>query len=342
MSDELRLQLLFHKYLRRNCSAEEVGEFLHLLQKADAESALDDEMRAVWEEIRTNPHNDSVDWNRMYATIRQAELSPDNFSRRPRLIRRWISGGIAASVLLLGSYLVMNTSRHEAIRSQKDLAEIGTSKKVMKTPNDRQTIHLPDGSTAILNSNSKLNYPSSFTNNRRDVYLTGEGFFDIQHNPRQPFFVHIGKISIKVLGTAFNIRTSSTGDDVEVTVTRGKVQVLKENKSVGFVTASQQLSYNLVNAAVTTRTVDTLPVIAWKPEEIFFNDLTLAEAALKLEKRFGMEVEFANPAIRNCRFTATFSEDDLAEEIMTVICAVTKTDFSTDNTKIIINGKGCE
>jgi transmembrane sensor len=65
---------------------------------------------------------------------------------------------------------------------------------------------LPDGTTVVLNKKSKLSYPVEFTGSTREVFLTGEAFFDVAHNPSKPFKVHTGVFVTKVLGTAFSIK----------------------------------------------------------------------------------------------------------------------------------------
>lgn len=67
----------------------------------------------------------------------------------------------------------------------------------------------------------------------------------------------------------------------------------------------------------------------------------MEEVSKRLEERFAIAIEFDNPAIRHCRVSATFSEDDLPEEILAVVCAVSKSDYTITNKKIIIHGKGC-
>src|SRR6185312_10166531 len=207
--------------------------------------------------------------------------------------------------------------------------------------NKRQTIHLPDGSTAILNADSHLDYPSAFTGRTREIYLSGEAYFDIKHDPSKPFLVHTGKIVTRVLGTAFDIRAYPDDETIKVTVTRGKVQVLKENKSLGLLTANQQISFSKTTEQAIRKTVDSKALVAWKPEEIAFNDISMLDAAKKIEERFNVQVEFANPLIKNCRVTATFSEDDMLDEMLTVVCGVTKSEYTIQNNKIIIDGKGC-
>lgn len=333
-----RLRFLFTKYLQQQCSPAEVEELVFLLQDADADDALTEEMELVWDEIKKDKVQYEVDWNKMYSSVINTEKETDTIINRATATIRWPYFVIAAVFLFLLTMPVYLLTRHspspKITRPDPLTIKVTYKKKV-----EYQTIHLPDGSTVILNKDSKLNYPSAFGNKHRDVYLTGEGFFDIKHMPSRPFLVHTGNITIKVLGTAFNIR--SYVNNVEVTVTRGKVQVLKEDNVLGVLSASQQISFNNQSGNVITKIVDTLPVIAWKPAELFFNDITMQQAAEQMEKRFNVKISFANPAIKNCRVTATFSEDDLPDEILAIICAVSKSDFKVIDGNFIIDGKGC-
>ncbi len=342
MSDAMRLQLLFARYLQRSCSPQEVEELVNLLKQADAEETLSESMQSVWEELKNNSAKEyEVDWSRIYNTVTQAGEYPAFSKSNPKI--RWWKYAMAASIIsiIIFSLYQLTVPDSAGKKTAKETGAVSGRLAEANMVRNKQTIHLPDGSTVILNTGSKLNYPSSFTNNRRDVYLYGEGFFDIRHDPGNPFYVHSGKLSVKVLGTAFNVKTDVGEEKIEVTVTRGKVQVLNKNKSVGIITASEQLSFDGAREVVVTKVVDTIPVIAWKPVEIYFNDITLEEAAQRIEKRFGKPVEFENASAKNCRVTATFSEGDLLEEILTVICAVSKTDYIIETNKIIINGKGC-
>jgi ferric-dicitrate binding protein FerR (iron transport regulator) len=333
-----RLRFLFTKYLQRQCSPGEVEELVFLLQQADAEEALSEEMELLWEEIRKDKVQYEVDWDKMYSSVVNTEKETDTIINRATSKTRWPYFAIAAVFIFLLSLPVYLLTRHSSspkITRQDPVTVKVTYKKKIQ----HQTIHLPDGSTVILNKESKLNYPSAFGTKHRDVYLTGEGFFDIKHMPSRPFLVHTGKITIKVLGTAFNIK--SYVNNVEVTVTRGKVQVLKEDTVLGVLSASQQISFNNQSGNVITKIVDTLPVVAWKPAEIFFNDITMQQAAEQMEERFNIKISFANAAVKNCRVTATFSEDDLPDEILAVICAVSKSDFKVIDGSFVIDGKGC-
>jgi ferric-dicitrate binding protein FerR (iron transport regulator) len=340
MNPSERLKYLFDKYLERQCSPEELEELILALQRDKRPGLLDNRMEALWAVTKEEQKTYPVDWDAVYQSVIHAEDDLPAIGKRRH--GRWIQ--IAAALFLLMTGIVLFRYFHQRTEQPTGPIPAQAVSRVRDNslPGKRQTIHLPDGSTVILNADSRVDYPSAFTGKTREIYLTGEAFFDIRHDPGKPFLVHTGRITTKVLGTAFDIKAYPGDESIRVTVTRGKVQVWKENKSLGLIAANHQISFSKKTEAVAEAVVDTRTVVAWKPQEISFNDISMEEAAKKIEERFGMTVEFANPAVKNCLVTATFSEDDLPEEILLVICGVSKSTFTIQNQKIIIDGKGCK
>ena len=340
MDQSSRLNFLFERYLRRLCSPEELEELIRLLQQDPLPGSLNAQLKDLWEKVKKENVSYPVEWERMYQEVIHTEDKLPAISRNSN--RSWLKIAAAALILFTGTLLyrylsyrpaIIPNTEHETVASIKKDKSAGTAKK--------QTIHLPDGSTVILNAESHLDYPSAFSGKTREIYLSGEAYFDVKHDPAKPFLVHTGKIITRVLGTAFDIRAYPEDESINVTVTRGKVQVLKENKSLGLITANQQISFSKTTEVAVQKTVDSKSLVAWKPEEIAFNDVSMLDAAKKIEERFDVEIAFANPLIKNCRVTATFSADDMLDEMLTVICGVTKSQYTIQNNKIIINGKGC-
>ncbi|HEV3411518.1 MAG TPA: FecR domain-containing protein [Puia sp.] len=175
----------------------------------------------------------------------------------------------------------------------------------------------------------------------REVTLNGEAYFDIVHRPEQPFLVHTGKIVTRVLGTAFNIKAYSTERSIEVTVDHGKVQVLKGGANMGMLSDKQQMRYEVGTESCHSQRVSLRPVMAWKPVEISFDDITMEEAARRIGERFKVGFEFVNPVLKECRVTATFYMEDDLDEIMTVICGVNQSKFRIEGSVVKIDGKGC-
>jgi hypothetical protein len=340
MKNELRLQLLFNKYLQRGCTQEEIEELIALLQQTEADKILNEQMLTLWKQVKEGSVEYPVDWDKMYNRVTHTEdslLLPGQ--RKNSISKFWY--GVAAIIILCISGITIYMNSAKPVNNNKPSIVNTITPKQSPSYDPKQTIHLPDGSTVVLNTGSNLNYPPVFNGINREVYLSGEAYFDIKHNPKQPFLVRTEKITTKVLGTAFDIKAYPGDESIQVTVARGKVQVLKENKSLGFVTENQQITFSKKTEDVTQNTIDIKPIIAWKPLEIFFDDITMQEAAQEIQKRFAMEVTFINPAIENCRITATFSEDDSPDEILTVICGVIKATYTIQNNKITIDGEGC-
>jgi ferric-dicitrate binding protein FerR (iron transport regulator) len=361
MDPSLRLKELFQKYLERDSNPAEVEELVLLLGRADAEEALSGPMLALWEELKMRPVEYPVDWERMYRQVSQVEEDLSTLNRRRGGLLRRMGWHRLGWVAVAGLFLVM------AATAAYWSVNIGTRKGVMvamavadkpvitpvtvagagagsrgEATEKKQVMHLPDGSTILLNKHSTLEYTTAGTSTgAREVTLSGEAYFDIVRRPNQPFLVHTGKLVTRVLGTAFNVKAYPAEDSIEVTVDHGKVQVMKGRTSMGMLTDNQQILYHKGTEGYTAQKVNVLPVIAWKPAEISFDDITMEEAALQIGQRFNVVVSFANPVVKNCRVTATFYQEDELDEIMTVICGVSQSGFAINGNKIVIDGKGC-
>lgn len=208
--------------------------------------------------------------------------------------------------------------------------------------NQQKQITLADGSKVWINSNSQLSYPKQFDGKTREVYLSGEAYFDIQHDADKPFIIHTGKVVTTVLGTAFDIKEDKNKQIVTVTVTRGKVSVANGNKRLGVITPNQQISFNLLDNKSFKTEVDANKAIAWQNPEIHFDDITFADAALQLQQRFHVKVNFTNDKIKECRFTGTALEGETLDKILKAVCTFNNANYKTKaDGSIIIDGPGC-
>jgi ferric-dicitrate binding protein FerR (iron transport regulator) len=208
----------------------------------------------------------------------------------------------------------------------------------------KQLIHLPDGSTVLLNDKSSLKYDqSSFNNKTREVTLTGEAFFDIKRNETKPFIVHTGKVQTKVLGTAFNINARNSSKNIEVTVTRGKVQVGDTEKIYGVITPNQQIKVNKSTLDFEQNNVSAAVVTEWKSNYLILDDINMEEAVALISQKYKVQIVLANEKIKNCRITASFLNEEDLNHVLKVISSVTETEYRYNKTgSVILDGKGCE
>ena len=332
-----RFQFLFDRFLSGTCAPDEVEELIALLRQEGTEGHLDTRLRTLWERSSENPPY-LVDWDRMFSEIQRSDEDlvrlKDYQASRAR--RFWTRTAAAALLCTLGAgaWWMAQHPKSLPVALQTAVARTLAASKV-------HTIHLPDGSTVVLNTESRLDYPTAFTGKTREVYLSGEGYFDIRAVAGQPFLVHTGKLTTRVLGTAFDIKAYPGDGTIDITVTKGKVQVLSEQRDLGTLVANQQIHYVPSTEAVRQLRVDPQPIVAWKPREVFYDNITMDSAARALEQRFGVTVSFKNDALRACRVTATFSPDDGLEDMLTVLCGVTQSTYTVQGKGVTLDGKGC-
>lgn len=291
--------------------------------------------RKLWNQLKGNKTEYPVDWDKMYDAVRNSSHRLPDSSPRKKRLSRW-SGVVAACVLLLlaaGAYF-LHTPAPENGRA-------AYAEQMAPPPGSPRTIHLPDGSTVILFDSSVLDYPTAFYGDTREVSLTGHGYFDIAKDPSKPFIVHTGKLSTRVLGTAFYIRAFPVEDSIEVKVKRGKVQVLNEKRTLGTIKANELIAFSKRTEQHVQHIAERKVQANDEATETHFDNITLAEAALRIEEWFLVDIEFSNEAARDCLITATFSPDDTLEEVLTVVCGVIRASFTMEQNRIVIDGSGC-
>ncbi len=257
----------------------------------------------------------------------------------PKIWQKFNLSWLAAAMLLISIGFGWVSYKNQ--KAQVQLASISATDTKVSSGAEKRVIALPDGSTVILNVGSELTYRKEFNENRT-VILSGEAFFDIQKNPERPFTVHTGKVITKVLGTAFNI--NSNEKNVTVTVERGLVQVGNADQVFAKIKPQQEIQvdtktqhFQLEKKIKTNRTKN------WRNQILVIDELSFEETMVLLETRFDRHITIENPAIKKCRISANFLNDESLEDILTVVCGSRQAAFKTDqkNAITIIGGLSC-
>ena len=319
-----------------------------LLDRYATGNASDEEVERIesWLDENGNPNSE---WQQMdkvhrdiwlagvFQEIRQDITSDDAKVVALRKRNTWRSVAAVAAVFVLFFTLWLEWPALQARLNGVRLTVVTASST------QKKEVVLADGSTVWINSSSQIKYPLKFENAIRELYITGEAYFDIKHDVSRPFIIHTGKVVTTVLGTAFNIKEDKHSHTVVVTVTRGKVSVANGSQSLGTITPNQQITFNTVTDKHVQHSIDAEKVIAWQENYIHFNDVTFAEAAAQLQQRFKVKITFANEKIKNCQFTGAALKQEKLDNILKVICEFNKAAYQTkaDGT-IVIDGPGCK
>ncbi len=150
---------------------------------------------------------------------------------------------------------------------------------------------LPDGSLVKLNSESTLRYPHNFNDSLREVYLEGEAYFEVTHNPEKPFSVISQDVKTTVLGTAFVVSAYQEVNAVCVALASGKVetQILNtKDASITKLIPGEYISYNQKEAR--KGKFDQKELFGWKDGLLFFKNNTFDQVIPKLERWYGVEI----------------------------------------------------
>jgi len=182
----------------------------------------------------------------------------------------------------------------------------------------RSKINLPDGSMVWLNSGSHLKYPVVFKNGSRNVVLTGEAYFEVQSDKKNPFIVDTEKMSVKATGTAFNVEAYATDTIVAVTLVHGKVDVNIDGRKNINLMPNQRISFNNESSRYELTDTDPYKWCAWKDGILAFRDDRLDYVFKKIGLMYNVDIAVTNKEIASQLYRATFQGESL-EEILRLL-----------------------
>lgn len=190
---------------------------------------------------------------------------------------------------------------------------------------EKKNITLADGTLVTLNSVSQLKYPASFKGGVREVYLSGEAFFDVKKDAKRPFIIHTDKIQVKVLGTAFDVKAYKNDDFTETTLIRGKVEIrLNNNDNAPFIlnpnekfvltkadnkSSLTKLTYFSANDA------NSIIETSWIKHELMFKNNDFISISKLFERWYGVKIIFKDEALKSFKFTGKFKEESISDAL---------------------------
>lgn len=202
---------------------------------------------------------------------------------------------------------------------------------------DHKKVTLPDGSTVILNAESSLTYPKNFMDSTRQVTLTGEAFFDIKRDTTQPFIVKTEYLSVKVLGTAFNVKSYPGDENIETTLVSGKVEILRQKAKKTLVLApSQRAVFDKEKSNIKVDSVDSENIIAWKQGKLVFNNTSLKQVISDLNRKYNVEFVIQSEALLHYKYTGTFDNLTL-KEVLELLKISSPIHYKHVNNKVVLD-----
>ena len=366
MSNDQRIGLLISLKLTGEATPEELNELeKHIKDNPELLKRIEDSKK-LWEQLgrRTTglaeesfeKHMNRLN-DKIFATNVVSQTSPD--AQKTSIIRKMAQkkyyriwwGVAAASVLFF--LLLFTTNERGRIKP--------INNTVSTKAGNKASINLPDGSKVWLNRDSKITYVGDFGNKTREVYLSGEAFFDVAKDKTKPFIIHTRTINLKVLGTAFNVRSYDNEKETETALVHGSIEVTLRNRPdqkiflkpgekllVKNIPVDTSLKYkrqrrdedtpiavltNMHYYGTDSSSVET----SWTKNELVFNDEALDKIALNLERWFNVRITITNEGLKKEKYTATVEEDDKLEDFLEALKLTEGFHYSIKDREVIIS-----
>ena len=240
----------------------------------------------------------------------------------------------AVAILLFGFISYFSYQKGEnSLRNA--LAEIG-----VEAPTGSQTrLHLPDGTTVLLNSDSRITYAQDFGVNSREVTLQGEGYFEVAHNQKIPFYVKTEDVQVRVLGTKFNFRDYPEDGEVVVSLIEGKVALKNKIRQEAdlVLMPDEQMVLDKKEKVMKKESMNAQAVLQWAEGCLSFDETPLLEVAKILERSYDVEIEFTEESLKELRFYGNFNRTKQGlNDILNALSATGKVHYMLKGEKIVL------
>jgi ferric-dicitrate binding protein FerR (iron transport regulator) len=362
MIAEDKYNALIVRHLDYDLSNEELNDLLDWLKADEQNFRYYLELKDIWYSGELLYSCEDVAEKALIRFREKYHLNEARRATSTKMIR--IAWQIAATVLIACllslSWHWLNTDKGSATTPDKEFVHFLIPK------GQKGQLTLNDGTRVWLNSNSILRYPTNFGNGSRKIVLDGEAYLEVAKDPAHPFILETSSVTLRVLGTRFNVKCYSKENTVETTLIEGSLEILpghsgvrrmkkvtlKPNEKAIFLKPNNQISVAELDIPEKkenrpSRRIQKSPmsitqiesIISWKDNYLIFRDESFEQIANKMESWYGVEIRIEDEKLKNYRFTGKFIYNETIEQVMEVINRTTPLQYSLNKNILIIRSK---
>ena len=322
---------LIGKVLAGEASAQEQESVLLWRKQSEANEKYFNQVHDIFERAGADAVKIEFDtdaaWNKVKSKISKNNDKVVSINRTNFFSPLRIAAGF---ILLLGVVAVFYLLSAPPIQTLAVLSEKTTRQDT-----------LPDGSTAFLNKETKLEFEYNPREKTRKVKLKGEAYFTVKHEEEKPFIIEADEILVRDIGTEFNLKAYPDKDTIEIIVTRGEVQFYTRSDSGLNLKAGEKAIYSKRTKEFYRIEKPDTNSLAYKTKVFSFNNTDLRSVVMLLNEVYNSKIGLASESLYNCRLTANFKEDN-PEIIVEVIAETMGLELTKKEDQLILSGKGCE
>jgi ferric-dicitrate binding protein FerR (iron transport regulator) len=245
---------------------------------------------------------------------------------------------VAASIIILigcclGIYTFLGESKmNTSTLYHENSSTTGTDKYI-----------LSDGTIVWLKGKSKLYYPSSFGEDKREVRLVGEALFEVTKDPFHPFIIQCDSLFTKVVGTSFNIKSNPDVNEVEVIVFTGKVSLSNPSGTENMILQPYQKARYKTNTQKLSKSVEDKieGYLEGTQYNMLFEDTPIQEVIRRIEQKFDVKVKVENERSTRCVLSADLTDQSLVTSLKLITQSLGG-NFQQQGKLITLNVSDCQ
>lgn len=240
---------------------------------------------------------------------------------------------------------IVTYSKNGQILLQEEILEADKEKKeddkieynqIIVPRGKRIQLILSDASRLWINSGSKVIYPRSFTGKKREIFVDGEVYLEVEKNKEMPFIVKTNNFDVQVLGTSFDICTYK-GVESSVVLVRGAVNVKDNKGKKSELKPNEKIVIN-ENGLGEKKIVDVNEYVGWINNLLVLKSQPLGEVFAKLHLYYDVKFEI-DESVRNMALSGKLDLKDKIEDVVKSISKTAPITYTISNGKIIIEKK---
>lgn len=266
------------------------------------------DMQAIWANAEVAPSGWDVAaaWRELSPRLDRAVVTPPVRRRPLRFTLAWSLGAAAAVALLVGLGLLSRFGLPSRPGAPVAMRQYVTAR------GQRAAFGLKDGSRVVLSVASRLRVPADYGKRERNLYLEGEGYFEVRHDPARRFAVHTANTVTEDVGTRFGVRSYEGDATVQVVVAEGRVAVRPQAAAPGsagaLVTQGQLASATAGGAVAVRERVDVDRYLGWTEGRLSFDNTPLGDALPQLGRWYDLDLRLGDASLGARPLTATFKD----------------------------------
>lgn len=337
------IQLIINKYINNKCTPDQLQVAMEIFSDPNHNLGIRPVLYTFWENDEklnssANPFlgNPEILLDKIHHQIHLKVNTKNNHS----------SKSILNNVLKIAAVLIFGLLTGILLKSYEKQKPVCYSAHVPKGSISQMV--LPDNSVVYLNSGTELRYKENnkinfLTGNKgqRDVFLTGEAWFDVSKNEKKPFVVHTPFHSIKVTGTKFNTKAYPEDEEAVTTLEKGSIVILNKKgetyHEIEKLAPGQQLVYSKNDQRVIRKVIPER-FSSWKENKLIFVNMNLKNLFILLERKYGVDIDVADNMVLEYHYDATITNESILD-VLDLIGETLPIKYKIEGQKIIIHKK---